>query len=240
MSIFYFLKKKKIISFSVFSQVYRMFPFWYGHYPYQVAEYDCPGFDPWEFSQPRIGVLPEERWGRRTYLWRPSFPQSIALFQFFQVNILTHFVLIETTVVGGGKESPHLIKQAESYGHWQGQNLERNSWRVRQPHLVLMLVEVTYCLRLYTSPLSGVSKHWLPWDQPRRNMKRGRPEVSLMKATAPILSTEVWDALAHIWSGGLRGQEVGLVHLCILYNAWSFIMLNIFLLNWLSWYGLCP
>ncbi|TKC52175.1 hypothetical protein EI555_018153 [Monodon monoceros] len=66
------------------SSLYRMFPLWYDRYPYQVAEYDCPGFDPWEFSQPRVDAVPEERWGRRTYLWRPWFPQSIALFNFFQ------------------------------------------------------------------------------------------------------------------------------------------------------------
>ncbi|XP_007469423.1 PREDICTED: LOW QUALITY PROTEIN: alpha-2-macroglobulin-like protein 1 [Lipotes vexillifer] len=66
------------------SSVYHMFPFWYGRYPYQVAEDDCPGFAPWEFSQPRIGAVPEERWGRQSYILRPRFSESIDLFRFYQ------------------------------------------------------------------------------------------------------------------------------------------------------------
>ena len=105
-----------------------MFPFWYGHYPYQVDEYDeCPGPAPWDFPPPLIDAVPRERWRRRSTMWRPWFSESIDVFRFFKVDVLTHFVLIETIVVGGGKESSHLINQAESYGHWQGQNLERNS-----------------------------------------------------------------------------------------------------------------
>ncbi|XP_059968826.1 alpha-2-macroglobulin-like protein 1 [Mesoplodon densirostris] len=65
--------------------VYGMFPFWYGNYPYQVDEYDeCPGPRPWEFSQPRIDAVPEERWGRLSYMWRPWYYEGVALFNFFK------------------------------------------------------------------------------------------------------------------------------------------------------------
>lgn len=77
-----------------------MFSFSYGHYPYQVAEYDeCPMSGAWDAPQP-LSVM-----------WRPWVSEGMDLFHFFQVDVLTHFV-IETVVVGWGvKESPYLKKQ---------------------------------------------------------------------------------------------------------------------------------
>ncbi|XP_057558260.1 alpha-2-macroglobulin-like protein 1 isoform X2 [Hippopotamus amphibius kiboko] len=67
------------------SSVYGMFPFWYGHYPYQVAEYDeCPAFGSWNSPQPLMVPVPEERWGGRPAIWRPWFSGSTDLFRFFQ------------------------------------------------------------------------------------------------------------------------------------------------------------
>ena len=117
-SIFHLLKKKRLISFPVFSQVYGMFPFWYNHYPYQVAEYDeCPGFDGWNVPQPLIQPVLEERWNNRLVMWRPWISEKTDLFSLFQVDVLTHFVLIETMVVGGGKESPYRQQHVGSGGH---------------------------------------------------------------------------------------------------------------------------
>ncbi|XP_037703143.1 LOW QUALITY PROTEIN: alpha-2-macroglobulin-like protein 1 [Choloepus didactylus] len=65
--------------------VYGMFPFWYGHYPYQVAEYDeCPVFGPQDLPQPLIDPVPKERWSRRSIIWRPWFSEGADLFSFFQ------------------------------------------------------------------------------------------------------------------------------------------------------------
>uniref|UniRef100_A0A8C9DG53 Alpha-2-macroglobulin like 1 n=1 Tax=Prolemur simus TaxID=1328070 RepID=A0A8C9DG53_PROSS len=67
------------------SSVYGMFPFWYGQYPYQVAEYDeCPGSGPWDFPQPLIDPVPEGRWSRRSVIWRPWLSEGTDLFSFFQ------------------------------------------------------------------------------------------------------------------------------------------------------------
>ncbi|XP_043736825.1 alpha-2-macroglobulin-like protein 1 isoform X2 [Cervus elaphus] len=67
------------------SSVYRMFPLWYSHYPYQVAEYDeCPGFDRWNFPRPLIELVPEERWNNRFVMWRPWSSEETDLFSLFQ------------------------------------------------------------------------------------------------------------------------------------------------------------
>ncbi|KAM8912429.1 alpha-2-macroglobulin-like protein 1 [Lycaon pictus] len=55
------------------NSVYRMFSFWYGHYPYQVAEYDeCPVSGPWYAPQPLSAM------------WRPWFSEGMDLFHLFQ------------------------------------------------------------------------------------------------------------------------------------------------------------
>nr|KAF6451459.1 alpha-2-macroglobulin like 1 [Molossus molossus] len=65
--------------------VYGMFPFWYGQYPYQVAEYDeCPVSDPTDLSNPLIVPVSEERWSKRSIMWRPWFSEGMDLFSFFQ------------------------------------------------------------------------------------------------------------------------------------------------------------
>uniref|UniRef100_A0A8C5VC95 Alpha-2-macroglobulin like 1 n=1 Tax=Microcebus murinus TaxID=30608 RepID=A0A8C5VC95_MICMU len=67
------------------SSVYGMFPFWYGYYPYQVAEYDeCPVSGPWDFPQPLIDPVPEGRWSRRSVIWRPWHSEGTDLYSFFQ------------------------------------------------------------------------------------------------------------------------------------------------------------
>ncbi|XP_077026073.1 alpha-2-macroglobulin-like protein 1 isoform X2 [Tamandua tetradactyla] len=65
--------------------VYGMFPFWYGHYPYQVAEYDeCPVSGPQDLPQSLIDPVSEERWSRRSIIWRPWFSEGADLFSLFQ------------------------------------------------------------------------------------------------------------------------------------------------------------
>ncbi|KAF6338697.1 alpha-2-macroglobulin like 1 [Rhinolophus ferrumequinum] len=65
--------------------VYGMFPFWYGHYPYQVAEYDqCPVSGPRDLPRPLIVSVPEERWSRHSIMWRPWISEGTNLFRFFQ------------------------------------------------------------------------------------------------------------------------------------------------------------
>ncbi|XP_012664746.1 alpha-2-macroglobulin-like protein 1 [Otolemur garnettii] len=67
------------------SSVYGMFPFWYGHYPYQVAEYDeCPVSGLWDIPQPLIDPVPEGRSSMPSIMWRPWFSEGIDLFSFFQ------------------------------------------------------------------------------------------------------------------------------------------------------------
>uniref|UniRef100_A0A8C0XJV6 Alpha-2-macroglobulin-like protein 1 n=1 Tax=Castor canadensis TaxID=51338 RepID=A0A8C0XJV6_CASCN len=67
------------------SSVYGMFPFWYGHYPYQVAEYDeCPDFGLWDFPQPLTERAPGGRVSKPSIIWRPWFSRSTDLFSFFQ------------------------------------------------------------------------------------------------------------------------------------------------------------
>ncbi|XP_008048508.1 alpha-2-macroglobulin-like protein 1 [Carlito syrichta] len=67
------------------SSVYGMFPFWYGQYPYQVAEYDeCPASGPWDSPQPLVDPVPEGRSSQRSMIWRPWFSAGVDLFSFFQ------------------------------------------------------------------------------------------------------------------------------------------------------------
>ncbi|XP_032203069.1 alpha-2-macroglobulin-like protein 1 isoform X1 [Mustela erminea] len=55
------------------NSVYRMFSFSYGHYPYQVAEYDeCPVSGAWDAPQP-LSVM-----------WRPWVSEGMDIFHFFQ------------------------------------------------------------------------------------------------------------------------------------------------------------
>ncbi|XP_062051412.1 alpha-2-macroglobulin-like protein 1 [Lepus europaeus] len=75
------------------SSVYRMFPFWYGHYPYQVAEYDeCVAAGPWNFPQPLVAPVPEERSSRRSLIWRPWYfaRDLFSLFQDVGLKILSN------------------------------------------------------------------------------------------------------------------------------------------------------
>uniref|UniRef100_F7ICV0 Alpha-2-macroglobulin like 1 n=1 Tax=Callithrix jacchus TaxID=9483 RepID=F7ICV0_CALJA len=65
--------------------VYGMFPFWYGRYPYQVAEYDmCPASGLWDFPQPLIDPVPQGHSSMRSAIWRPWFSGGTDLFSFFQ------------------------------------------------------------------------------------------------------------------------------------------------------------
>ncbi|XP_053410606.1 alpha-2-macroglobulin-like protein 1 [Nycticebus coucang] len=67
------------------SSVYGMFPFWYGHYPYQVAEYDeCLVSDQRDIPQPLIDPVPEGRSSMPFIMWRPWFSEGIDFFSFFQ------------------------------------------------------------------------------------------------------------------------------------------------------------
>ena len=228
-SIFHLLKKKILISFPVCSQVYRMFPVWYNHYPYQVAEYDeCPGFDGWSVPQPLIEPVPEERWNNRLAMWKPWISEKTDLFSFFQVDVLTHFVLIETMVVGGGKESPYWQKHVGSGGHWQGQNLERNSWWARSLSWFLCLKKFPTCEAIYLSSLWGLQTltsmgsvqkenththtHTKKGVQKKESTQRiGDQKSPIMKDFAFFLSAKFWDALAHVWPLVLWGPEAGLV-----------------------------
>lgn len=128
-------------------QVYRMFSVWYGHYPYQVAEYDeCPMSGSWDAPRPL------------SIMWRPWFSEDMDLFHFFQVDVLTHFVLIEIMVVGWGvMESPYLKKQRDSCGHWRDKVLEETpdtwgslSWSLclKKGPSCLIASEESHCERL--------------------------------------------------------------------------------------------
>ncbi|XP_019481705.1 PREDICTED: alpha-2-macroglobulin-like protein 1, partial [Hipposideros armiger] len=65
--------------------IYAMFPSWYGYYPYQVAEYDeCPVFGSWDLPQLLPASVPEERWSRRSVMWRPWISKGTNLFSFFK------------------------------------------------------------------------------------------------------------------------------------------------------------
>lgn len=86
-----------------------------------MAEHDeCPASGPWDFPQPLIRPMSVGRWSEHPIIWRPWFTEGTDLFGFFQVDVLTHFVLIETMVVGGGKEKSISKRQRDSYGHRQG------------------------------------------------------------------------------------------------------------------------
>ncbi|XP_054446808.1 alpha-2-macroglobulin-like protein 1 [Pteronotus mesoamericanus] len=64
--------------------VYMMFPFYYGDYPYEVAEYDeCPVSAPRDTPQPLILEVTEERWSKPAIM-RPWFSEGRDLFSFFQ------------------------------------------------------------------------------------------------------------------------------------------------------------
>ncbi|XP_037371219.1 alpha-2-macroglobulin-like protein 1 [Talpa occidentalis] len=67
------------------SSVYGMFPYWYGYYPYQVAEYDeCPVSSLWDPSQPLIDPVPEEQWSKRSVIGRPWHSEGTDLFSLFR------------------------------------------------------------------------------------------------------------------------------------------------------------
>lgn len=216
-----------------------MFPFWYGHYPYQVAEYDeCPVSGPWDFPRPLMAPVPEERWSRPSVLWRPWFSKGTDLFSFFQV---------ETMVVRRGKGRPmskrtdsllraftgaKILKEAPdvySSLSWSLSLKKQHSYVRRQP--LCKAIPWVLSLGLQTFPWCDQSGKKMKVDQ--------RSLITIMKDVAPILSVEVRGALAQVWPGDLWDQEAGLVYLFVLSSAWSFIMLNVFLLNWMSQYGLC-
>ncbi|KAK2505055.1 hypothetical protein MC885_020269 [Smutsia gigantea] len=72
--------------------VYGMFQYWYGYYPYQVAEYDeCPVPDPRDIPQPVIYSVSEKRWSGHSTIWRPLFPESMDLFRLFQKSLCLNF-----------------------------------------------------------------------------------------------------------------------------------------------------
>lgn len=106
--------------FPLLSQVYEMFPFWYGHYPYQVAEDDeCPVSGPGDLPQPLFVPVLEERWNMHSTMWRPWFSKGIEIFVFFQVDFLPFFFsfLIETMIVRGGGRKVYISKGRER-GTW--------------------------------------------------------------------------------------------------------------------------
>ncbi|XP_040318619.1 alpha-2-macroglobulin-like protein 1 isoform X2 [Herpailurus yagouaroundi] len=91
------------------SSIYRMFSFWYGHYPYQVAEYDeCPMSGFWNSPQ-TLSVM-----------WRPWFSERVDLFHFFQdmgLKILSN-AQIKKPVDCSHQSLKHSIAVAEAnYGN---------------------------------------------------------------------------------------------------------------------------
>uniref|UniRef100_A0A8C8WMR1 Alpha-2-macroglobulin like 1 n=1 Tax=Panthera leo TaxID=9689 RepID=A0A8C8WMR1_PANLE len=91
------------------NSIYRMFSFWYGHYPHQVAEYDeCPMSGFWNSPQ-TLSVM-----------WRPWFSESVDLFHFFQdmgLKILSN-AQIKKPVDCSHQSLKHSIAMAEAnYGN---------------------------------------------------------------------------------------------------------------------------
>lgn len=153
-----------------------MFPFWYGHYPYQVAEYDeCPVSGPWDFPRPLMAPVPEERWSRPSVLWRPWFSKGTDLFSFFQV---------ETMVVRRGKGRPmskrtdsllraftgaKILKEAPdvySSLSWSLRLKKQHSYVRRQP----LCKAIPWVLSLWSPDISMMRSV--------RKENEGRPEVS--------------------------------------------------------------
>lgn len=194
-----------------------MFSFWYGHYPHQVAEYDeCPMSGFWNSPQ-TLSVM-----------WRPWFSERVDLFHFFQVDVLTRFVLVETmVVVGGGNPLPK--KSRETHVGTEG----------IKPWKKLLIREVASA-----GPYSGrryptAQLHW------KRATVRGcvQPLSIIINSTwveVKYFTSRSWGCRGLSLTGSLWSQEPCLVHRCILSNDWSFIILNVFLLSWLSRYGPCP
>lgn len=88
-----------------------MFPFWYGDYPYQVAEYDeCPTDGRWDSPQAMVDPEPQERWSKRSMIWRPWVSEDMDVFSIFRVCVFTHFPPVEMTVAmrGGQAGSSYL------------------------------------------------------------------------------------------------------------------------------------
>ncbi|XP_026930013.1 alpha-2-macroglobulin-like protein 1 isoform X1 [Acinonyx jubatus] len=91
------------------NSIYRMFSFWYGHYPHQVAEYDeCPMSGFWNSPQ-TLSVM-----------WRPWFSERVDLFHFFQdmgLKILSN-AQIKKAVDCSHQSLKHSIAVAEAnYGN---------------------------------------------------------------------------------------------------------------------------
>lgn len=91
------------------NSIYRMFSFWYGHYPHQVAEYDeCPMSGFWNSPQ-TLSVM-----------WRPWFSERVDLFHFFQdmgLKILSN-AQIKKPVDCSHQSLKHSIAVAEAnYGN---------------------------------------------------------------------------------------------------------------------------
>lgn len=109
-----------------------MFPFWYGHYPYQVAEDDeCPVSGPGDLPQPLFVPVLEERWNMHSTMWRPWFSKGIDIFVFFQVDFLPFFFFFpykNNDSARRGKKSLYLKRQRERHmGTDRDKNVERNS-----------------------------------------------------------------------------------------------------------------
>lgn len=164
-----------LFPFPLLFQVYRMFSVWYGHYPYQVAEYDeCPMSGSWDTPQPL------------SIMWRPWFSEDMDLFHFFQVDVLTHFVLIEIMVAGWGvMESPYLKKQRDSCGHWRDKVLEETpdmwgslSWSLCLKKGPSWLHWKRATVRGCVQPLSDPKQTDFHGIGQVRKMRKGRPEVS--------------------------------------------------------------
>ncbi|XP_008823718.1 alpha-2-macroglobulin-like protein 1 [Nannospalax galili] len=67
------------------TSVYRMFPSWYNHYPYQVDEYDeCPVISPWDLPGPLLNPVPRGGPIRHSITWRPWLYEGADVFSFFQ------------------------------------------------------------------------------------------------------------------------------------------------------------
>uniref|UniRef100_A0A2K5CR88 Alpha-2-macroglobulin like 1 n=1 Tax=Aotus nancymaae TaxID=37293 RepID=A0A2K5CR88_AOTNA len=112
--------------------VYGMFPFWYGHYPYQVAEYDtCPASGLRDFPQPLIDPVPQGHSSKRSAIWRPWFSEGTDLFSFFQdvgLKILSNAKIKKpvdcshpspnygTPMAKGDRDNPQAFESSSSHG----------------------------------------------------------------------------------------------------------------------------
>uniref|UniRef100_A0A2K5PFK2 Alpha-2-macroglobulin like 1 n=1 Tax=Cebus imitator TaxID=2715852 RepID=A0A2K5PFK2_CEBIM len=118
--------------------VYGMFPFWYGRYPYQVAEYDmCPASGPWDFPQPLIDPVPQGHLSAA--VWRPWLSEGSDLFSIFQdvgLKILSNAKI---------KKPVDCSHPSPNYGPPMARNAGKEAVHVTVPDTITEWKAISFC-----------------------------------------------------------------------------------------------